>query len=83
MEDLLKEIQIIKQIQDDINGYLNSLTTDIDQLKTNFDELNAKLSEIGSQDNTLEKINLIQKDIALIFNKLGLEEGPSSDSDNG
>lgn len=83
MEDLLKEIQIIKQTQDDINGYLNSLTADIDQFKTNFDELNAKLSEIGSQDNTLEKINLIQKDIALIFNKLGLEEGPSSDSDNG
>ena len=70
MEDLRKEIQIIKQTQDDINGYLNSLTTDIDQLREKCEQLSTQLSELGSQDNILESIRLIQKDIELLFSKL-------------
>lgn len=71
MEELKAEIAIIKQTQDDINGYLNSLTTEIDLLKTNCDELKAYIATVESQLPALEEIEKLREEINSIWERLG------------
>ena len=63
MEELKAEIAIIKQTQDDINGYLNSLTTEIDLLKANYEELKAYVSNTDSELTPAEEIRKIRVEI--------------------
>lgn len=70
MEDLRKEIEILKQTQDDINGYLNSLTTEIDSLRANYESLKDYVLTLESQIPSLEVVKTLRNDVDIIFEKI-------------
>lgn len=69
MEDLKKQIEIIKQTQDDINGYLDSLTTDIDFLRAKYEELSSSIVPLESQGHIFDEVKNLRNDVNMLLEK--------------
>lgn len=70
MEDLQAEIAIVKQTQDDINGYLNSLTTEIDLLRASYDELKTYVATVEARLSELDEVHKIRVELDEVREKL-------------
>ena len=70
MEELKKQIEIIKQTQDDINGYLDSLTTDIDFLRAKYEELSSSIVPLESQAHIFDEVKNLRNDVNMLLEKI-------------